>query len=382
MSWVKLEPLYTEPEIKYHLLSACLFFKEKYIKTTNGNVRDETMRKQELMSKCIEENAKDYDKGIWKDNVRLRIYFDKSIHKSPLLNASFEKYLNHPFFQWVRYEIPGMKAAKSPTFHKGLIGTIVRFHPLFIRSSNVIVVSIVDLDNKYTDKWKETINKFVKSPDYDIHYISGIFLIPFYASIIKGVTKEDNPAILWSGAGLFSSKVIFPRSRWNNMLNHIQSNSILGRLRFIDSFKISIYNNNTEIFMEDFEYGLDEILLNDMIYYYIEKKIVKPMVTKINPKVFFLNCFKKKILDFLKWNDEKSDKMYYLYKALNVSCYTGLVDKLTTIKTAEHLFGCFKKKEVSDILCQIQFDRRIIHLIHEYNKEKVRKMPYINEYIV
>jgi hypothetical protein len=381
MSWVNLEPLYTEPDMKYHLLSGCLFFKEKYTKTSNGNgkVKDVSLMKQQMMTKCIEQHAKDYEQGIWDKNVRLRIYFDKSVHKSPLLNACFEKYLHHPFFQWVRYDIPE-RSSINPSFHKGFIGTIVRFHPLFIRSSNVVAVSIVDLDNKYTSKWKEMIHKFIKS-DYDIHYISGIFHMPFYSNIIKGITKEDDPSILWSGAGLFSSKVVFPRSRWTNMLTHIQSNSILGRIRFIDSFRVALYNTS-EMFMEEFEYGLDEVLLNDMIYYYIERNLVKPMVTKVNPMYLYVNYYQKMILDYLKWNDGKSEQMYFLYKALHVSSYEEMADKVNSFKTLEQLFRYFKKKEVSEILWHLQFNRRLLYLIQEYNTEKVRKTPHIYEYLV
>ena len=381
MSWIHLEPLYTEPNIKYHLLSGCLFLKEKYVKKTNGQVRDVTASKQEIISKCIEGHAKDYDRGIWDQNVRLRIYFDVTIHKSPLFNACFEKYVHHPFFQWVRYDIPSMKVPTNQSFHSGLIGTIVRFHPLFVRSSNVIAVSIIDLDNKYKDNWRETIRKFIKS-DYDIHYLSGLFIIPFYGCIIKGVTKEDDPSILWCGALSFTSKVVLPRSRWNNMLTHIQSNSMLGRIRFLDSFKVSIYNNTSEMFMEDFEYGLDEIILNDMIYYYINRKLVKAMVTMIKPQPHnLINFPRKKILEYLKWNDEKSDKMYYLYKALRVSSYAELESKVSSFKTPEQLFGFFKPKEVFDILWQLQIDRRVLYLIHEYDTEKVRKMSYMNEYL-
>jgi len=380
MSWINLEPLYTEPDMKYHLLSGCLFLKEKYIKTTHGSVRDETMKKQELFSKCIEKNAKDYDTGVWGKNVRLRIYFDKSIHQSPLLNASFEKYVHHPFFQWVRYDIPSMKESKNSLFHTGLIGTIVRFHPLFVRGSNVTAVSVIDLDNHYKDKWRDTIRTFMKS-NYDIHYISGIFNVPFYGCIIKGVTKEDDPSIIWCGALSFTSKVVFPRTRWNNLLAHIQSNSILGRLRFLDSFKVSLYNNTVEMFMEDFEYGLDEILLNDMVYYYIDRGLVKPMVIPIKPQSNLLPFFRKRIMDYLKWNDEKSDQMYYLYKALKVVSYSDLMDKVNTFNTADSLFRFFKKQEVFDILAQLQFDRRILYLIHEYDTEKVKKMHYMNEYL-
>ena len=342
-------------------------------------VRDVTLTKQEIFAKCIEENAKDYDKGVWNRNVRLRIYFDQSIHQSPLLKASFEKYVHHPFFQWVRYDIPSMKS-QNPTFHSGLIGTIIRFHPLFIRSSNVTAVSVIDLDNKYKDKWRETIHKFMKS-NYDIHYISGIFNVPFYGCIIKGVTKEDDPSILWCGALSFTSKILFPRARWNNMLTHIQSNSILGRLRFLDSFKVSLYNNTSEIFMEDFEYGLDEILLNDMVYYYIDRGLVKPMVIPIKPQSNVINFFRRRIIDYLKWNDDRSDQMYDLYKALKVSSYAELVEKLNTFQTAEPLFRYFKKKEVLEILAQLQFDRRLLYLIHEYDAEKVRKMHYMSEYL-
>ena len=80
MSWVNLEPLYTEPDMKYHLLSSCLFFKEKYTKTSNcnGKIKEVSLMKQQMISKCIEEHAKDYEQGIWDKNVRLRICFDKT----------------------------------------------------------------------------------------------------------------------------------------------------------------------------------------------------------------------------------------------------------------------------------------------------------------
>jgi hypothetical protein len=45
-----------------------------------------------------------------------------------------------------------------------------------------------------------------------------------------------------------------------------------------------------------------------MIYYYINRKLVKPMVTMIKPQPYnLINFPRKKILEYLKWNDEKSD---------------------------------------------------------------------------
>jgi hypothetical protein len=73
--------------------------------------------------------------------------------------------------------------------------------------------------------------------------------------------------------------------------------------------------------------------------------------------------------------------MYYLYKALRVSSYAELESRVTSFKTPEQLFGFFKPKEVFDILWQLQIDRRVLYLIHEYDTEKVRKMSYMNEYL-
>ena len=73
--------------------------------------------------------------------------------------------------------------------------------------------------------------------------------------------------------------------------------------------------------------------------------------------------------------------MPYLYKALKVSSYTELVEKVNSFKTAEQLFGCFKTKEVFDILLQLQFDRRLLYLFQEHNVEKAKKPNYMDEYI-
>ena len=219
MSWCKLEPLYTEEPDSYHLLSACLFIKDQYIKSTYGYVRDVNKKKQNLFIKRLEEHVKMYDNGIWNDNTRLRIYIDKNLEMNYTWKLILNKYRKHPFFQWIKYDIPSKKDPSNPNIHMGLIGTLIRFHPLFVKNDKIKMISIIDMDSMYTSKWIDEIEKFKKS-NYDMHCFCSMFTIPYYASIIEGISNEEAKGY-WIAAGLFSSKVKLPINRWNKMLEYM-----------------------------------------------------------------------------------------------------------------------------------------------------------------
>jgi hypothetical protein len=378
MSWCKLEPLYKDEPKNYHLLSTCLFIKEKYIKTTYGKVEDVSEKRQKSFINAIEQYAILYNKGYWNDKTRLRIYFDKSLDINENWSIVLNKYMKHPFFQWIRYDIPSKKDPNNNNYHIGLIGTLIRFHPLFVKNSSIRLISIIDLDIVYTSKWREEIDKFSKSK-YDMQCFSNMFSIPFYGSLIDGIT-EEKPHGYWISAGLLTSKVILPYTIWNNLLDYVRSRRIMNKLRYLDALKIALYNNNMDKFMEDFEYGLDEILLNDIIGDYINKNEIKLYVTEVLSKPD-VNFIRDKMKIYMKWNAIKTTRMINLYKAMGIKTYEDLVKEMDNKKTIKEFIKMFKNRDILDIMEKLQIDKRIIYIIKNYDENKFNKYNNIKDYI-
>jgi len=378
MTWITFEKKYKEEPEKYHLLSSCFFVKDKYIKTTYGKVRDDSLKKQKMIMGCIEEHAKKYEEGKWDNKkVRLRIYYDYSLEKSELWKKIEERYLYHPFFQWVKYKIAGKKDINNPDLHIGLIGTMVRFHPLFTKNKRIELISVIDLDNMYTEEWKKEVDKLLKS-EYDIMCFSSILNIPFYGSIIGGIS-DDLPCGYWIAAGFLTSKIRFPYERWYNMMNYIYSDNILYKLRFFDSFKYAIFKNEEDKFFEDYEYGLDEIIINNIINNYVRLKKIRVMVVLIRnkPNVSF---FRKRIIDFLEWNNLKTDRINILLKIYKVRTFYDLKNLLFKCDTLEKLVKLLRKKETMEILDGMQFDKRLVCIIRDYNEKEVEKYTDLGVY--
>jgi hypothetical protein len=156
---------------------------------------------------------------------------------------------------------------------------------------------------------------------------------------------------------------------------------MLGKLRFLDSFKMSIFNNETDKFYEDFEYGLDEIIINQIINYYVRMKKIKITVFHIKNRVE-LAFFRKRIIEFLDWNNRKTDLMFYLFKIYKVKSFSELKNLLFKMKTLTEFFGLLRKKETIAVLNQLQFDKRLICLIKDFNQKEVDSYPLSSDYLV
>ncbi len=377
MTWCNFEKLYNSEPDNYHLLSTCLFIKDKYLKTTYGKVRDASEYRQKQFMQVIETHAKYYDEGYWDKNTRLRIHIDKSLEKHEKWMNILNKYMNHPFFQWVKYDIPSKKDPEFQELHIGLIGTIIRFYPMFVKNDKISCISVVDLDSMYTENWKNEMDKFKKS-NYDFHTFSSMFLIPFYSLIIPGIS-EDIPKGFWIPAGLFSSKIKLPLWKWNRLPEFIGSKHIMRKLRYFDMFKLAILDNKIDQFMEDFEYGLDEIIINDLINYYLDKKKYTLMITNAanRPQVEFI---RDRIIKYLRWNDMKTKHMILLYKQLNVKNLDHLEYILNKQDTILNLVRIFNKKNIIEFLKNLQFDRRIIYILENFNNDTLSKLIPMNKF--
>ena len=378
MTWCNFEPLYKDEPDNYHLLSTCLFIKNKYIKTSYGKVRDVNEERQQQFMKTIAKHADTYEKGYWDKNTRLRIYIDKSLEKHERWINMLKKYGNHPFFQWIKYDIPGKKDPEFQDLHVGLIGTIIRFHPLFVKNDRINCISVVDIDSMYTEKWLNEINEFKKS-DKDLHCFSSKFLFPFYGTIIPGISN-DIPKGFWIPAGLFSSKIRFPSWRWNRLPEFIESKHIMNKMRYFDAFKMALFDNKIDQFYEDFEYGLDELIINDIVNHYLDKNKFTIMVTNAvnSPQPKFI---RDRIMVYLKWNDLKTNRMINLYKMIRVKNLSHLEHVMNKMDNINGIISLFNKKPIIDFLKELQIDRRIIYVIETFKNDDLKNYTPLNKFI-
>jgi hypothetical protein len=377
MTWCKLTPLYTEEPNDYHLLSTCLFVKQNYIKTTKGIVKDMgSLRRKQFIS-TIKKHIQSYDKGYWDDKYRLRIHFDNSFERNDELMKIFNEYKHHPFIQWVKYELPNLKDPEFKKDHIGMIGMIVRQHPLFVKNNKINCVSIIDMDSWYTDSWKQVLIKFKKSK-YDFHAFNSIFSIQFYGTIMPGISLQKNPNF-WVPGGMFSSKIRFPDWRWNQIPEFI-NNHMLPTLRFFDSFKVALFDNKIDRMMEEYEYGLDEMYLNYIVNYYISKQNLSIQLTPIH-SYNNIQMVTGRILTYIKWNEYKTYRTHELYTLLHVKNFEELTKKINNITTLPQLIKVFRHKPILDLLKSLQFDRRIIHILEYVENDDLINSKIVTTYL-
>ena len=196
---------------------------------------------------------------------------------------------------------------------------------------------------------------------------------------MEGITDEK-PEGYWIPAGLFASKVILPYNKWQNLLEYIKSRDILNKLRYLDALKVAIYDNKIDKYMEDFEYGLDEVVLNSIINEYIKLGKIKIMVKNsiANKSIDFL---RDRIKIYLKWNALKTRKIINLYKAFKVKSYDELIKKLDEKNNVVEFIKMFKNKEIIEQLNNLQIDKRIIYIMENFNQDEYNKYDNTNLYI-
>lgn len=378
MSWCKLTPLYKEEPEHYHLLSSSLFVKQKYIKTTKGIIKDMSSLRRQQFINTLKKHVESYNKGYWDDTFRLRIHFDSSFERNEELLNVFHEYKDHPFLQWVKYELPNLKDPEFNPDHIGMIGMFVRFHPLFVKNDKIQCVSVVDMDNWYNQKWKDEISKFKKS-NYDIHWFNSIISIQFYGIIMPGLTLYKNPKYWIPGCAL-TSKIKLPYWRWTQLPDFIRNN-MLYYLRFLDSFKVSIFDNRIDKMMEDYEYGLDEMYLNYIVNYYITKHKISFTLTQVQT-YNIIPLFINRLLIYIKWNDTKTYRIKELYNLLKVENYTELEKKISPIKSLSEIFRIFRHEPILNILKTLQMDYRLIYTLEHLDMQTVKNSELMTNYII
>jgi len=167
--------------------------------------------------------------------------------------------------------------------HKNLFGTVVRLRPIFQPENNVEMVVIADADNMITNDYIKELETFRRSKD-DVNTFCSRFEISLY--------KEEGVSDCFLRTGMISTKMRLDPHMWEFILHqvHVYSDPKFAAIlkdkqdlwtKLVPHQKIKAYR--------DFEYGMDEIILN----YYIRRmfELRKARMRKITYRPGVLSVF-------------------------------------------------------------------------------------------
>jgi hypothetical protein len=328
------------------LLSSSLFYFPQYTKRFAGNhVVDQSRRRQETFLEVIAYYERVFHDHAWfRDNVTLRLYYDDSLmmynaakHGHPARKPWPDVIRRHRAdprsnFQWVRFECGDERFreafAASPTNqhafrgHRGLLGSIMRFHALYDVPENegFETVCLIDMDAVYTFDWWVEHVKFTaaakESSAPKVMAIVGMFEIPLFGYI---ESPHENPAhdhaLLHAGITSISNARL-PREEWRTMPARIDR--LRPYCRYLDSLRCMLYDDESgkaERLYDDFAYGFDEALLNRVVFapHIVALKLKEVSVVRDVQKT--MRFFTTKLLSFLAWNGARSVSMRRLAAA-------------------------------------------------------------------
>ncbi len=304
-------------------------------------------------------------------NFYLRIYYDSSVtdnyeekHKNytlQLWQPLFREMKKNKYIQLVKYDIP--KWRKNKTYHEGLIGTMVRFFPLFDipENKNIQDVLIFDIDInimelEFNKKYYDILNK---NANIQVLYrIYGCYYIGYRFNSMKEYFDTQYAII----ADAFFSKIKFPVSLFNDFIKCVDNNCSYF-LNFINYFKKypsrNIPKTNT-LGNTKFIYGIDELFLLSIKKYIQDNNIphiiiilreiinlIRLLKTNYEDKIIDKEIFEKQVKFLLGNKYDNNKNIMANYDKLYDMSYTRFgeinEDNMFIIKNIERMFKKLKK---------------------------------------
>jgi hypothetical protein len=277
---MELKKYYDEPDEPYGVISVSVFRMRKKYRSTKIYYNGLKTMAQEIQH---------YFPGFY-----LRVYFDRSIikesHKDEEINKEIRELwkplIKHfktlEYVQLVKYKIPEL-LEKDPLYHQGLMGTLIRFLPLFNYASNntnFVIISDIDADDgKSILKSKSSIYKLFLESDSQFHFktrdcyeTADRFILVEKAIDLKYVPKIKYRMI----ASAIMSKIQFPKEIFEDFFSCLKDIH-KENCKYVDIFT-TIQNDSlmNQKSVQDvgerlnLPYGIDEFFLNINLLKYIE----------------------------------------------------------------------------------------------------------------
>lgn len=299
---------YEEPKEKYNLFSFSVFYMSKYIRHYKNYSKDISIQRQKEFLYNLTLNIQNLEQGFFGDNWYIRIYYDKSLFKFKVgkrlpWSEFINKYKNHKKIQFVEFVCSKFLNSNIKDIHINLFGTLTRLYPIFEENSNTKTIVIFDADNIITKDYFDEICLFEKSK-YDYNSFCSNYEYSYYKN-----NNSNNIDNCYLRCGMISTKVKLPYSLWNYILHQIKyfNNSNFSKLiNKLFHFHTNLMPEKHIKTYKDFEYGMDEIVLNYYFKKFMNEHKYKLRVVRYKPMIIpMINT----IIAFMKYSVKKGNQI-------------------------------------------------------------------------
>jgi len=318
-----------EPKTNYNIISCVFFIKKELYKDLNIYIDGLTHIIQNILP-----------------TFRLRIYYDSSVKE--ILNKILNNFINIELYEY------RIQLLSDGIYHKGVIGTFMRFLPLFnLEYHKVDKCIIFDIDNKINNFYNDILKYFYEN-EIKIAYRSR------FCYLNKRVlcTKNKYPLI----ASFIYQSIQLPLKIFSKFFEKLYIENDVKIIKKIN--KCGIKNI--------YEYGIDEFFLNKYYIKYLKKKNISFILVLYN-HIDIISGLKK----FLKYYC--NDKLYLIIKSIIINFLklikididfdnTNILELLDQNKKLfeSKLYNKFKYYNINDLKQYILFE------INNNNNNKIK----------
>ena len=323
-----------------------------------------------------------FDNGEGLSSVLLRVYFDDSVKGNEKMNTFIQDNKDHPLFEFIHFVAKSYQYTDEETnikHHPAYLSSMMRLHPLFHWEHGASMVCVVDIFHMYNSKkYWDIVNAFRKTKE-TFGAMTSKFVIPERGAIVPNVNDTRKPNGRWLLSSFIFAKNNLPSDYFDNAMTYLE-NSILDKMRYIDALRGSLRLNTEQRasfqFLENFEKGIDEVFINEVVNTLEENNTIQVKVYPYKPYSTQQTYFDivRQYTAYMRWNKNKTQVYDSVRKYLpddlkfkgDVPMYFKKLYK-NSEKPIQELIKVLKpKKVVIDIYKKLQMDLRLIHLIETY----------------
>jgi hypothetical protein len=313
---------FKQPDKEYIIVSYSLFYIPQYLRHYyKKESEDISVKRQFEFATNLSQNINNIETGFLPKNWYIRIHYDDSIFQFKrkgkyIWKTFYQQYKRHPRVQWVKFNCPDFKTGNK--FHKNLFGTLPRLYPLFKNEKNVKMVLLCDADNILTKGFVDEVCAFEKDENVGILKFCSRFEISFY--------QQNSWNQCFLRMGTFASKIKFPLVYWDFILHQAKTFQDKTFQKLLDNLQrqwSNVFPDKPIRSYKEFEYGMDEIILNHYIVPLFEKRKIKSKIVRFqtNTKAIF-----NTLIAYFKFNYNDPKKRLILEKILKNTLLDKYID--------------------------------------------------------
>lgn len=379
---------FERPNGKYTLVSFSIFYSPNYMRHFyKGEAKNITVRRQLQFLYNLTLNITNLDNGFIPKDWYYRIYYDRSLFtffhngKKPW-EEFFHAYKNHPRVQLVEFKCPDFMVDQD--HHINLFGTITRLRPIFEVDDDLELIIVFDADNFITRDYVEEIERFKKS-SYDYNTFCSRFELSFY--------KHERAEDCYLRTGMISTKVKLKPYMWDFILYQVKIFSDENFTKILENLQKSWEALNPEKKIKsykDFEYGMDEIILNHYVRKMFSMGDYKLRKVRYRP---FTSALFSMLSLYLRYdykdpkNREKIDSLLipYLQDDFKPGKIQENLDQLTEIvrqnirptSSYEEIYPYIKPiRDRIDVLKSLWMSKTVVAFFEEVNEQDYDARPF------